>query len=76
MPPKITKAQCEAKGFDWNEDTQTCTMPRITLIKMTLSRGPGCDGGGRAVTIRKLPMAVRMALLKAGRQKKRPRASR
>ncbi len=63
----ITKAQCEAKGFIWNEDTQTCTMPKIKLIKMTISRGVGCDGGGRAVVIKKkLPLDVRKALIKAG----------
>ena len=67
--PRITKAQCEAMGFDWNEEKQKCTMPKISLIKMTLSRGPGCDGPSRAVTIRRsLPMAVRKALLKAGRK--------
>jgi hypothetical protein len=67
----ITKAQCEAKGFDWNEATQTCSMPRISLIKMTLSRGPGCDGPGRIAVIRtRLPMPVQKALLKAGRKRK------
>jgi hypothetical protein len=75
--PKLTRAQCEAKGFTWNEDKQTCTIPKITLIKMSISRGPGCDGSSSVLTIRKpLPLAVREALLKAGRQKKRPRSSR
>jgi hypothetical protein len=70
--PKITKEECLAKGFDWNDEKQKCTMPRITLIKMTLSRGPGCDGPGRVATIRNksLPMSVRKVLLKAGRKKK------
>lgn len=70
--PKITRAQCEAKGFIWNEDKQTCSMPRISLIKMTVSRGVGCDGPSRVVVIRKgLPLAVRKALLKAGRKPRR-----
>jgi hypothetical protein len=70
--PRITKEECLAKGFDWNEEKQKCTMPRITLIKMTLSRGPGCDGPGRVATIRtSLPMSVRKTLLKAGRKKKK-----
>lgn len=73
----LTKAQCEAKGFIWNEDTQTCIMPKIALIKMTLSRGTGCDGGGRAVVIRrKLPLAVQMALIKAAKPARRSRRSR
>jgi hypothetical protein len=59
-------------GFIWNEDTRTCTMPKISLIKMTLSRGPGCDGGSRAVVIKKkLPLAVKKALIKAAKPKKR-----
>ena len=69
---KLTKAQCEKLGFNWNEDTQTCTMPRISLITMTLSRGPGCDGPSRAVTIRKkLPLAVQKVLIKAAKPKRR-----
>jgi hypothetical protein len=69
---KLTKAQCEARGFIWNEDTQTCSIPKITLIKMTVSRGVGCDGPSRVVVIRKpLPLAVRKALLKAGRKPRR-----
>ena len=70
--PNLTKAQCEAKGFDWNETTQKCTEPKISGIKMTLTRGVGCDGPTRVVKIqRRLPPAVRKALLKAGRKKRR-----
>ncbi len=69
---KVTKARCEAMGFIWNEKTQTCSMPKISLIKMTLSRGPGCDGGSRAVVITKnLPLAVKKALIKAAKARKR-----
>ena len=70
--PRMTKSQCEAMGFIWNEATQTCSMPKIALITMTLSRGVGCDGPSRAVTIRrKLPLAVQKVLIKAARPKKR-----
>ena len=75
--PKLTQAQCEAAGFTWIEATQTCIIPKITLIKMTLSRGPGCDGRNSVLTIRKpLPLPVRKVLLKAARKKKRSRAAR
>ena len=73
---KVTRAQCEAMGFIWNEDTQTCTMPRIKLIKMTISRGVGCDGGGSAVVIRKrLPLDVQKALIKAAKPPRRSKRS-
>jgi hypothetical protein len=69
--PRITKAQCEAMGFTWNEENQSCTMPKISLIKMTLSRGVGCDGRSKAVVIkRKLPLVVQKALIKAARPKR------
>ena len=69
--PKMTRAKCEAIGFIWNEDAQTCTMPKIKLIKMTLSRGTSCDGGGKAVVIkRKLALDVQKALIKAAKPRK------
>jgi hypothetical protein len=70
--PKITKAQCEAMGFDWNEEAQKCTMPKISIVTMTLSRGVGCDGPTRVVSIKKkLSLPLRKALLKAGRKRRR-----
>jgi len=73
----ISKAECEAKGFIWNEVTRTCTMPRIKLIKMTIGRGVGCDGGARAVVIRrKLALDVQKALIKAAKPKRRSKRSR
>ena len=69
-----TKAQCDAKGWIWNEDTQTCTRPRVTLVKATISRGVGCDGGAKAVVIRKrLPLDVQKALIKAAKSPRRSR---
>jgi len=74
MPMPTTKAACDALGFNWNPDTQTCTMPRIKLIKMTISKGVGCDGGGSAVVIRKrLPLDVQKALIKAAKSPRRSR---
>ena len=68
----ITRAQCEAKGFIWNEETQTCTMPRIKLITMTLSRGSSCDGGAKPFTISKtLPLSVQKTLIKAAKPRRR-----
>ena len=73
----ITQAECEAKGFIWNERTQTCTMPRIKVIKMTIGRGVGCDGGAKAVVLKKkLPLAVRLALIKAAKPPRRSRKPR
>jgi len=49
-------------------------MPRIKLIKMTISKGVGCDGGGSAVVIRKrLPLDVQKALIKAAKSPRRSR---
>ena len=76
MAMPTTEAECNALGFNWNPDTQTCTMPRIKLLKATISRGVGCDGGSKVVVIkRKLPLDVRKALIKAAkppRRSKRP----
>ena len=77
MPMPTTKAECDALGFNWNENTQTCTMPKIKLIKMTIGRGVGCDGGAKAVVIkRKLPLAVQKALIKAATPPRRSRKPR
>ena len=64
---KMTKAKCESDGLNWNEDTGKCELPKIGLIKMTVSRGSGCNGGHtRVEEIRKrLPEATRRVLLKA-----------
>ncbi len=32
-------------GGIWNKEKQTCTMPKISTIKLTLGREPACDGG-------------------------------
>jgi hypothetical protein len=70
----ISKAECEAKGFIRNDETRTCTMPKIKLIKMTIGRGVGCDGGARAVVIRRrLALDVQKALIKAAKPPRRSR---
>lgn len=75
---KITQAECEAKGWNWNEKRKTCTMPDIRSLKAGIGRGDGCDGGTRIVTIRRrLPLAVRLAIISAAKaelrgKKKRP----
>ena len=44
------------------------------LIKMTIGRGAGCDGGAKAVVLKKkLPLAVRLALIKAAKPPRRSR---
>lgn len=72
MAMPTTKAECEKLGFNWNDDTQTCTMPKVSLVKLTISRGAGCDGRSEAVLIkRKLPLDAKLALIKAARKRKR-----
>ena len=68
----ITKEQCEAKGWFWNETKQQCRKPEILKMTMTLTRGPNCDGNDRRVSVEKpkLSAAVKKALLKAGGKKK------
>ena len=66
----ITQAECEAKGFNLERRRRRpARCPEIKLIKMTIGRGAGCDGGARAVVLKKkLPLAVRLALIKAAKR--------
>jgi hypothetical protein len=68
------KEICEAKGFNWNEKTQKCTMPKVGIIKMSAPRGPGCDGTDKRKTHgSKLKLSTLKDLLKASAKPRRKR---
>ena len=73
MAKKVTEAECKTKGWFWIADTQTCEKPRgIGEIKMTLTRGPGCDGPTHRAGIpvpKNLSSSVKNALLNASRKR-------
>jgi len=59
---------CEAKGFFWDPATQSCVKPTIGKIKLTLSRGASCGGGGRTRFVSRpgdLSESVKNILLRA-----------
>ena len=70
MAEKITEAECESEGLELERE-EDLHRAQHRLIKMTINRGPGCDGGVRVETIIKtLPLEVQTRsriLLKNGR---------
>ena len=71
-----TRKECEAKGWIWNQKKQTCTEPKISLIKLSIGRGPGCDGSDkRSTSGSKLKKSTRRDLLKASAKKSKRKPS-
>jgi hypothetical protein len=69
-----TKEECDKKGWFWNAETEICEKPVIVDIKMTLTRGSGCDDDEHKTVVpkpHKLAKSVRDTLLDASRAKGR-----
>jgi hypothetical protein len=68
---KVTKQQCEAKGWNWNPKTKTCKRPKIGLVLMSVNKGSGCDNGSRFEDTKgdELSLRTQDAILKAAAKK-------
>jgi hypothetical protein len=79
MAIPTTKAECDKRGWYWNAKDGVCEKPSIDDIKMTLTRGSGCDGPNHNTVIplpANLSASVRNALLNASRRKAKAKKTR
>ena len=64
---------CIAAGWDWDARTNTCRMPHIAEVKLTISRGAQCDERDRKdiyINPGDVPESVKRELLKASAVKR------